>query len=221
MSAASSRLEDNAHVIEEASDKIITVPNVISFIRLCLVPVFFILLFQGQSIPATLVFAVAAGTDFVDGQIARRTHSVSKLGQLLDPAVDRILMISGVLGAYLMGRLPLWIILIVVARDLLLLYGGFVLTIKYRSRVPVVYIGKVGTTLLFCGFALLLLNIPLMSGLGVTEAHWLPGFNHDQVCAGIWLVYVGLVIGVATAVHYVHSANALVKRLKQSSEVMR
>ena len=89
-----------------------------------MIPVFLLLLFNDFNLAATLVFAVAASTDWVDGQVARRTNSVSKLGQLLDPFVDRLLMISGVLGLFLVGRLPLWIIVLVVARDLLMLVGG-------------------------------------------------------------------------------------------------
>ena len=97
---------------DEVSNRIFTVPNLISFIRLCLVPVFLVLLFNGYDLMATFLFALAAGTDWVDGQIARRTNTVSKLGQLLDPAVDRILMIAGVAGLFLVGRLPLWLSLI-------------------------------------------------------------------------------------------------------------
>ena len=162
---------------EEASDRIFTVPNIISLIRLCLVPIFLVLLFNGYDLMATFLFALAAGTDWVDGQIARRTHAVSRLGQLLDPAVDRILMIAGVAGLFLVGRLPLWIILVVLIRDLALLVGGAVLLKRYRVRVAVVYAGKVATTLLFVGFAGLLLNWPLLNGLGVVDAAWLPGLG--------------------------------------------
>ncbi|MEG1097840.1 MAG: CDP-alcohol phosphatidyltransferase family protein, partial [Raoultibacter sp.] len=104
-------------------DKIFTIPNVISMVRLCLVPVFLVLLMNGNDIAAALLFALAAGTDFLDGQIARRTNTVSKLGQLLDPAIDRILMIAGVGGLLLVGRLPLWIVAVVLIRDLFLLVG--------------------------------------------------------------------------------------------------
>ena len=103
---------------QQASDRIFTVPNVISAVRLCLVPVFLVLLFEGHDLAATFLFALAAGTDWIDGQIARRTNAVSRLGQLLDPAVDRILMIAGVSGLFLTGRLPLWIILVVLAIDI-------------------------------------------------------------------------------------------------------
>ena len=151
---------------------------------------------------ATLLFAIAASTDFVDGQIARRTHSVSRLGQLLDPAIDRILMITGVLGVYAAGRVPLWVILVVVARDVYLLYGGCVLLFKYKTRVPVFYAGKVATTLLFIGFAGLLLNAPLIPGLGICDISWLPGFNHEMVSWGIWFVYAGMSIAVVTTFFY-------------------
>ena len=150
----------------QVSDKIFTVPNVISFIRLCLVPVFFVLLMNGYNLVATLLYALAAGTDWVDGQIARRTNQVSTLGQLLDPAVDRILMISGVLGLFLVGRLPLWIIL----------------------------------------FAGLLLNWPVLPGLGIVDVAWLPGFNADACSWGIWFVYAGLVLALATTAYYIASA---------------
>lgn len=108
----------------KVSDKVFTIPNLLSAIRLCMIPVFLVLLFNDFNLAATLVFAVAASTDWVDGQVARRTNSVSKLGQLLDPFVDRLLMISGVLGLFFVGRLPLWIIVVVVARDLIMLVGG-------------------------------------------------------------------------------------------------
>ena len=77
---------DNALGEEMVSTKVLTVPNIISFARLCLVPVYFATLLSGCNIAATLIFAFAAATDFVDGQVARRTHSVSKLGKLLDPS---------------------------------------------------------------------------------------------------------------------------------------
>lgn len=199
---------------EEVSNRIFTVPNVISFIRLCLVPVFFVLLFNGFDLAATLLFAIAAGTDWVDGQIARRTHQVSRLGQLLDPAVDRILMISGVVGLFAVGRLPLWIILIVIARDLLLLGGGAYLLKRWHTRVAVIYPGKVATTLLFVGFAALLLNWPILQGLGMVDAAWLPGFNFEPYSWGIWFVYAGLLLALATTAYYIVAALIKIREAK-------
>ena len=191
---------------DEVSNRIFTVPNLISTIRLCLVPAFLVLLLNGYDLLATFLFALAAGTDWVDGQIARRTHAVSRLGQLLDPAVDRILMIAGVAGLLAVGRLPLWIVVVVVARDALLLAGGAYLLKRWKARVAVIYPGKVATTLLFVGFAALLLNWPVLEGLGVVSASWLPGLSAGPYSWGIWFVYAGLALALATTVYYVVAA---------------
>ncbi|WP_302798266.1 CDP-alcohol phosphatidyltransferase family protein [Senegalimassilia anaerobia] len=188
---------------EAVTNRIFTIPNVISFIRLCMVPVYMVLLLNGYDLLATFMFALAAGTDWIDGQLARRTNCVSKLGQLLDPAVDRILMSCGVIGLMLVGRLPIWIVVVVLGRDLMLLVGGAYLLKRYHERVAVIYPGKVATTFLFVGFAGLLLNMPLIGGLGWFEASWLPGFGSEACSWGIWLVYAGLLLGLFTTLYYV------------------
>lgn len=188
---------------EAVTNRIFTIPNVISFIRLCMVPVYMVLLLNGYDLLATFMFALAAGTDWIDGQLARRTNCVSKLGQLLDPAVDRILMSCGVIGLMLVGRLPIWIVVVVLGRDLMLLVGGAYLLKRYHERVAVIYPGKVATTFLFVGFAGLLLNMPLIGGLGWFEASWLPGFGSEACSWGIWFVYAGLLLGLFTTLYYV------------------
>ena len=192
----------SAQKTEEVTNRIFTIPNVISFIRLCMVPVYMVLLLNGYDLLATFMFALAAGTDWIDGQLARRTHCVSKLGQLLDPAVDRILMSCGVIGLMLVGRLPIWIVVVVLGRDLMLLIGGAYLLKRYHERVAVIYLGKVATTFLFVGFAGLLLNMPLLGGLGWFDASWLPGFGSEACSWGIWFVYAGLVLGLFTTLYY-------------------
>lgn len=201
----------------QATDKVFTLPNLISVVRLCLVPIYLVLLLNGYDVMAAFLFALAAGTDWIDGQIARRTNTVSKLGQLLDPAVDRILMIAGVAGLFLVGRLPLWIIVVVLARDLLLLVGGAYLVKRYRIRVAVIFPGKVATTLLFVGFAGLLLNWPLLPGLDLVAASWLPGFNADPVSWGIWFAYAGLALALITTAYYVTAAAVKLRAAKRAS----
>lgn len=173
---------------------------------------FFVLLNDGHDLFATLLFAIAAGTDWIDGQVARRTNSVSRLGQILDPAVDRILMLSGVLGLLMIGRVPLWMVILVVVRDGLMLGGGAYLLARYKIHIPVIYAGKVTTATLLVGFAGLLLNMPLIPGLGITDISWLPGFNADPVSWGIWFVYIGLVLSLTTGVYYLYTA---LKRLRE------
>lgn len=199
---------------EEVTDRICTVPNLISFIRLLLVPVYLILLFSGYDIAALVVFATAALTDFVDGQVARRTHSVSKLGKLLDPAIDTILMFTGVLGVVLIGRLPAWFAVLIVAREAFLLLGGGILLKRYAISVPVIYPGKFATTFLFAGFAGMLLNMPLVPGLGICDISWLPGFNSDLVAVWIWLLYIGLVLQIGVTVYYCVKAYEALRRVR-------
>lgn len=199
----------------QVTRKIFTVANLVSFVRLCMAPLFLYLLFHDYNIAATVVFAVAASTDFLDGQIARRTHTVSRLGKILDPIVDRVLMITGVAGLYLVGRLPLWIIIVVLVRDLFLLGGGAWLLFDKHIRIDVIYPGKFATTFLFIGFAALLLNMPLLPGLGLCDISWLPGFNSATYCWGIWFIYAGLCLSLGVTVYYVYKAIQALKTKDQ------
>ncbi len=202
----------------EVSNKIFTIPNLLSFIRLLMIPSFLVLLLNGYDLIATIIFAVAASTDWVDGQVARRTNSVSRLGQLLDPAVDRLLMISGVVGILLVGRLPLWIVIFVIIRDVILLVGGAYLIKVWNIRVPVIYLGKFATTFLYIGFAGLLLNFPLFEGMGLTSYTWLPGLCEGMYCWGIWFVYIGLVLALITTIYYVLKGVFALKKAKKELE---
>lgn len=112
-------------------------------------------------------------------------------------------MVSGVFGLLFVGRLPLWIVLVVLIRDLFLLIGGAILLFKYKTRVAVIFPGKVATTLLFVGFAGLLLNWPQIPGLSVCNISWLPGFNAAMCSWGIWFVYAGLMLALITTAYYV------------------
>lgn len=200
---ADGQLPGETSAEDAVSDRVFTVANVISFIRLCMAPFALALLVGGHDIAATAVFAISAATDFLDGQIARRTHTVSRVGQLLDPAVDRLLMICGVVGLLVVGRLPLWVVVLVVARDALLLAGASFLLRRYQVRVPVIYAGKFATTFLFVGLAGLMLNVPQVPGLGLCDVAWLPGFNSVACSWGIWSIYIGLCLGVFTTIYYV------------------
>ncbi len=192
--------------------QIYTVPNVITLIRLLLVPIAFSILVQGgQDILAFILFAVAGFSDFIDGQIARRTNQVSELGKLIDPFVDRFLIAAGLIGLYVVGRMPLWILIVLIARDLILLLGSVPLQRLGIGRIDVIYIGKVTTVLLLVGFSWLIANIVKVPGLGLTTSTLLPGFNQGNVVLGIWLVYAGLVLSIITFVCYIAIA---LKRLK-------
>lgn len=205
---------------DEVSNKVFTVPNIITFCRLFLLPIFLWLEFGAhQEVAALAVFAIAASTDWVDGQVARRTHQVSKLGKLFDPTVDRLLIAVGVIAIVLLGRLPLWILVYLIARDCVLLIGGKFLLDHVGKVPPVRYLGKFATAFLMFGFCFLLLGAPTTPGLGIYGAPaWLPGFGSGDVLFGIWLIYCGLVCSVSVFVIYIREGVQYYSEWKHSQE---
>ena len=101
-----------------------TLPNAIGFVRLALIPVFLVLALgsgDGRYAPASVIYAVIGGTDYLDGMVARVTGQFSRLGVLLDPVVDRLLVISGVVVAWHFELLPRWALALLVLRELFML----------------------------------------------------------------------------------------------------
>ncbi len=192
---------------ENPSTQVLTVANVITFCRLALTIVFLVLFAQGEHrVFALVCYAVAAVTDFLDGQVARRTQTVSWLGKLMDPVMDRVLLFTGVIGLLIVGDLPVWVPVFVIGRDIYLGLGGLMLQ-HYRKRpIDVVYIGKIATALLMFGFCDLLLGWPVVPGLGLVDVAWLPGLNATASAVGILFVYAGVVCSAITAVVYTSKA---------------
>jgi cardiolipin synthase len=101
-----------------------TIPNAIGFTRLALLPVFLIVALSskdGQSTGAFVIYAIVAGTDYLDGMAARITGQYSRLGTLLDPLTDRALVISGAIVCWKFDLLPRWALAVLAARELLML----------------------------------------------------------------------------------------------------
>jgi cardiolipin synthase (CMP-forming) len=142
----------------EPSDRILTVPNLLSFLRLALVPVFLILLVEGDDIAALAVLAVSGFTDFLDGYLARRLNQVSKLGQLLDPAADRLYILAALLGLGWRDLVPLWLVIVIIARDVMLLILAGLLARVGQGALPVNWVGKWATACLFLGLPLLMVS---------------------------------------------------------------
>jgi len=140
------------------SSRVLTLPNVLSALRLALVPVFLVLLVRGEDAWALLVLLVASLTDFLDGVIARRFNQITRLGQLLDPAADRLYIFAALIGLAWRDLVPWWIVLIVIGRDVFLLGLGIVLANHGYGPLPVNLLGKAATFCLFYALPLIMLG---------------------------------------------------------------
>ncbi|PZR52829.1 CDP-alcohol phosphatidyltransferase family protein [Xylanimonas oleitrophica] len=141
----------------EVGSEVWTVPNLISMLRLALVPVFAVLIVSGHDVWALVVLAVSGFTDWLDGVLARRLDQVSRLGQLLDPAADRLFIFVTLVGLAWRGVVPLWVLAVIVARDVMLACLVPLLARYGYGPLQVNLVGKAGTFSLLYAFPLLLL----------------------------------------------------------------
>ena len=130
-----------------------TVPNIISIFRICLVPVFIAVYFieeRDTKVYAILVYAVAAFSDFLDGFLARKYKVASNLGKLLDPLGDKLMTFAVILCITIDGILPVWAVVIVGVKEILMAIGGFVVhKVAHVEIPPSNLIGKVSTVVFF------------------------------------------------------------------------
>lgn len=139
--------------------RIWTIPNVLSMLRLALVPVFLVLIVVGAYAGALVVLVVASLTDLLDGYLARRFGQVTRLGQLLDPAADRLYIFAALVGLAANGLVPWWIVVVIVARDVFLLVLAVVLANHGYGPLPVHLLGKAATFALFFGVPVIMLGL--------------------------------------------------------------
>jgi cardiolipin synthase len=143
---------------EDVPDRVVTVPNVLSIVRLAGVPLFLWLLLGPRADGWALVVLVASGvTDWLDGKIARWLNQGSRLGMLLDPAADRLYTLATVIAFVIRGIVPWWVAAVLIGRDLLV--GACIAVLRRAGYGPpeVTYVGKAATFALMYAFPLLLL----------------------------------------------------------------
>jgi CDP-diacylglycerol--glycerol-3-phosphate 3-phosphatidyltransferase len=170
-----------------------TIPNAVGFVRLGLIPVFLAVALSssdGTSPAVAVLFALIAAGDYLDGILARLTGQYSRLGTLLDPITDRVLIVAGVVVCWHFRLLPRWALAVLAARELLMLvfgrYGqrhGVELRINWPGRIAV---------------------FPLMAALFVAMA----GLER----LGEILLYVGLALAITATVMYVRYGLAEMRR---------
>lgn len=131
---------------EQVSSRIITIPNLVSFIRLAAIPVFWwLLLAEDDLTAATILFALIATTDWIDGFLARRLDQVTKLGKSLDPVADRLMIFSAVVAGLIAGIVPPVIGITLVVREVYMALVTLALVMRGKGVLEVRYLGKVAT----------------------------------------------------------------------------
>lgn len=142
-----------------AQNRVLTVPNVLSVVRLGLIPVFVYLMLVTHTLSWAVAILMFSGfSDWADGKIARLLNQQSRLGMLLDPAVDRLYMVTVPIVFAISGIAPWWFVLALLARDAALAGTLPLLWSRGLSALPVSYVGKAATFALMSGFPLVLVG---------------------------------------------------------------
>ena len=152
------------------TDRLLTIPNALSFLRLLAVPVFGWLILAGHDVAAVILLAVSGATDWLNGFLARTLYQTSLLGARLDPVADRLYILTAVVVMTIRGIVPWWLLAVLAARDLLLLCLLPSLRRSGRMALPVNLVGKAGTMLLLLAFPLMLIGSS--AALGLVAAGW-------------------------------------------------
>lgn len=170
------------------SQELRSIPNLLSILRLLLIPVFLYLLLIDQFVWALVVMAIASASDWFDGYIARKFNQVTELGKVLDPAADRLFILASLVGLTANGNIPAWLAIVIVARDVVLMAAYPVLASHGHGPLPVHFLGKAGTFSLLYALPLLLMAdifptaqwfiLPLAWGFAYwgIGLYWLSGF---------------------------------------------
>jgi cardiolipin synthase len=141
------------------TDRVWTLPNVLSFLRLAGVPLVLWLILGPQADGlAVLVLALGGLTDWLDGYLARAWHQTSRIGQMLDPIADRLYILAVLVGLALREIVPWWLAVIIVGRDVFVVVLVPILKTRGYSSLPVHFLGKVATFCLLYAFPLVLLG---------------------------------------------------------------
>jgi CDP-diacylglycerol--glycerol-3-phosphate 3-phosphatidyltransferase len=175
------------------------VPNTLTVIRLLLIPVFLYAfdrpnLWLPDRLLAMAIFLFATLTDYLDGTIARKYNAITNFGRLADPAADKLIVLSAIFCLFSIGRIPLWFLLFMVGKELLMLIGSFVML---RSKV-VVYSKWYGKAAMFT----------MSSGLLLTFWEVTHPWN-------IYLLYLSLALSLYSFIHYLRLALKQLNELKE------
>jgi len=171
------------------TSRIATIPNLVSLVRVAMVPLFLWLLFGADApLPAGLLLGLIGATDWVDGFLARRLGQVSELGKMLDPVADRLAITAAVVGGWVAGVLPWPLALALIVREVVVALGAMFAAWRWRIRVEVRFLGKVATFGLYSA---------------VASFYVYAGFDHSFFLWWGWVVgAAGLILYYLVAAQY-------------------
>jgi len=174
---------------------VLTIPNALTFLRFLGIPIFiYLALSKNADGWAIVVLAIGGATDYFDGKLARALNQESKFGEIADPTIDRLYIVATLVVLYLRDAIPLWLIAILIARDLFMAVVALVLQLKGFPPLSVTYLGKAATFNLLYAFPFLLLAL---SDTWYGTAAFIFGWAF-----AIW----GVTLYVGTAVGYFRTA---------------
>jgi cardiolipin synthase len=182
---------------------VLTIPNLISFVRLILIPVFlWLLLGRDNPFAAGWLFGFIASTDWVDGYLARRLDQVSEVGKFLDPLADRLAVFAALVGGLISGYVPAGFAWAVVAREVLIGGGAIVVGLLGHTKLEVRRLGKLATLLVYSSLA-----------------WFLVGTEWDWVKVAAWIAGIpGLILYYAVGIQYFSDAIAAIRRSRAGAE---
>ncbi|MFN8069477.1 MAG: CDP-alcohol phosphatidyltransferase family protein [Mycolicibacterium insubricum] len=184
---------------QQPQDRVLTVPNVLSVLRLALIPLFAWLLLGEQSYGwATAVLMFSGASDWADGKIARLLNQYSRLGELLDPAVDRIYMVVVPVLFAVAHLVPWWVIAVLMGRDLILAALLPLIRRHGVSALPVIYLGKAATFALMSAFPLILLG-----AYDTVAGHVVGAIGWGFLIWGIWMYLWSFAVYLVSVVQIV------------------
>jgi cardiolipin synthase len=167
-------------------------PNVLTLMRILLLPFFAAALIYGNYSYALILFLVASVTDLFDGIIARMRDEMTLLGSILDPVADKFLLITSFIIMSIYNWIPIWLTITVISRDLIVVTGWLILSfVTQKPKAEPSFLGKIASTLQFILIGLVLLSINVGDGFIVPEIY-LIAVAVSTAVSGILYIYSGL-----------------------------
>lgn len=164
---------------------LLNIPNLISILRILLVPVFWLVFWSPGAHQLTLgmsILALAGLTDIVDGYIARKYGMVTNLGKILDPLADKLMVLTAIFALYQIGRLPVWLLILVLAKEICIVVGSLFILFGYRVQVSASKYGKAATVALYI-------------------AIFYAAFNSS---GSIYVIIIAAIVSLAALINYVY-----------------